>query len=237
MNKILYCFRSLYTSSFLPYVRLSLNNFYAFMTHWSIWEIYFNVMNVQGDIVFQGQSRQVFCSKFLVLVVRNICVVLSSHEKDIWKCKKCYIVVVYWNVGAYLASLTELGNISQSQIRCICDRVVAGRVYSRANRKHSTYRRTTELEPGQLPDCAQRMVQFGAESPVQVGNQHQIWLYIHFALHNHIPFLSSELLLWTPCGWFLWHTWCWHLCLPNSHIQAPPNSVERNNPAIIYLFS
>ena len=53
------------------------------MTHWSIWEIYFNVMNVQGDIVFQGQSRQVFCSKFLVLVVRNICVVLSSHEKDI----------------------------------------------------------------------------------------------------------------------------------------------------------
>uniref|UniRef100_A0A0A9EL30 Uncharacterized protein n=1 Tax=Arundo donax TaxID=35708 RepID=A0A0A9EL30_ARUDO len=38
------------------------------------------------------------------------------------------------------------------------------------------------------------MGQFGPGSLIQAGNQHRIWQCIHFALRNHTPFLSSELL-------------------------------------------
>lgn len=213
MNKILYCWRSLYISSFLIQVRLYLNCFYAFfpvgiiMKHWSVWEIYFNTMNIQGEIYFLRPKQ----SGFLFQVP---CASCMNHL-----CSSQFLQERHLNMEKVLhyGDMLERGSIS-GKFDMRTEKyfpgpnplhlwwMVAGRVCSRANRKHSTYRRTTELEQGQLPDCSQGMGQFGAESPVQVGNQHQIWLCIRFALHSHIPFLSSELLLWTPCGWFLWYS-------------------------------
>jgi hypothetical protein len=166
------------------------------MNYWSIWEIYFNVMNVQGDIYFLRTKQTGFLFQVPCASCKNyLCNSQFSKERNLKMQKVLHCGDMLKCGSIYGKFNMRTGKYSQSPILCICDRVVAGRVCSRANRKHSTYQRTTGLEQEQLPDCAQGMGQFGAESPVQVGNQHQIWLCIRFALHNHIPFLSSELLL------------------------------------------
>ena len=173
------------------------------MNHWSIWEIYFNFMNVQGDICFPRPKQTGFLFQVPCASCRTICAVLSSHKKDIWKWTKYYIVVICRNVGAYLASLTrELGSISQSPILCICGKVVAGRVYSRANRKLTEG--PPSLNKGNFRivhkewDSSEQKVWFRLEISIKYGYIFTLPCIITF--HSFLQSSSFEPLAASSCG-------------------------------------
>ena len=160
-------------------------------------EMYFNVIIMQGDVYYKFQvpcasrkdnlcmleyiSSLGYCNPVLPCVSRSH----LAHQS---------LVLYLYRPRAQCHTTHTLYAILHMQQQHRPWRVDERKWCSRANRKWSTYRRTTELEQVQLPDCAEGMGQFGAENLVQAGNQHQIWQCIRFALHSHIPFLSSELL-------------------------------------------